>query len=154
MHEQGTVEAIFGAITPIAVANWPEHLALSDQLMCAGERQIQHAALEAFVSPNLRLCGVPDILVRCDIPSRFGSWSYSPIEVKHHREATSSDLLQLDAYRWLLGKVQGVVPPGELWLGSDIEGTPYKFHHSNSLDSFDTTVRDSKIINHPGMLLA
>ena len=63
--------------------------------------------------------GYADILLRVDVPSALGSWSYEVHDTKLARETRGGTVLQLAVYSDLLGQVQGrrperfhVVAPG------------------------------------------
>jgi uncharacterized protein len=56
--------------------------------------------------------------------SHHGDDVYSPIEIKQRAQPVEADWVQLDLYVWLLGQIQGILPPAELWLGADAYGRP------------------------------
>lgn len=65
--------------------------------------------------------GRPDFLIRVDAASRWGAWSYEPLDVKLHVEARSSDWVQVAFYARCLEAVQGAVPERiRLTLGGGI----------------------------------
>ena len=119
---------------PIEVPDWPALVRETRRLMHAGAAEICQAGLEVRLAEGLRLRGRPDLLRRNNEPSRLGPWSYTPVEMKQHCEATSHDVMQLDLYRWMLGEVVGRVPDGELWLG-DQNGIPTIIHRQGRLIS-------------------
>ncbi len=95
--------------------------------MRAGSDAIVQATLE-----HLPWTGVADVLLRCDVPSTLGAWSYLPVDTKLATETRATTVLQLSLYAELLRELQGVLPnalcvvvPGEaptpfseLWLRS------------------------------------
>lgn len=54
--------------------------------------------------------GIGDFLVRVDVPSRLGTWSYEAWDTKLARHAKPYFALQLCAYSEHLGRIQGVEP--------------------------------------------
>jgi predicted RecB family nuclease len=54
--------------------------------------------------------GYADVLVRVDVPSALGSWSYEVHDTKLARETRGGTVLQLAVYSDLLGELQGRVP--------------------------------------------
>ena len=54
--------------------------------------------------------GYPDFLVRVEVPSDLGEWSYEVVDAKLSREPKVAAVLQLSLYSDLLGSIQGRVP--------------------------------------------
>ncbi len=54
--------------------------------------------------------GHADFLVRVEVPSALGPWSYEVYDTKLARQATAGAVLQLSLYSELLAAVQGVTP--------------------------------------------
>src|SRR5688572_10305563 len=54
--------------------------------------------------------GRPDFLVRVEVPSELGAWSYEVVDTKLAREAKAGALLQVLHYAHLVRDVQGVLP--------------------------------------------
>ena len=54
--------------------------------------------------------GWPDVLLRVDSKSLFGSWRYEPVETKLATETRGATLIQLCLYGDLLAELQGSVP--------------------------------------------
>ena len=86
--------------------------------MQSGADVIYQARLEGD-----RWGGYADFLVRVDNPSNFGDWSYEVQDSKLARETKAGTLLQLSAYSYLLGELQGLQPgymhvisPGRDWV--------------------------------------
>jgi len=57
-----------------------------------------------------RWTGRADILVRVDVPSDLGNWSYEVIDTKLARETKGGSVLQLCLYADLLSDTQGITP--------------------------------------------
>lgn len=57
-----------------------------------------------------RWSGRADFLVKVDVPSALGAWSYEVIDTKLARETRAGTILQLCVYSYLLGKLQGLRP--------------------------------------------
>jgi predicted RecB family nuclease len=81
-----------------------------------------HAGVPAVAQATLEADGwrgYADILLRVDVPSALGTWSYEVHDTKLARETRGGTVLQLAVYSDLLGQVQGrrperfhVVAPG------------------------------------------
>lgn len=54
--------------------------------------------------------GYPDLLVRVEVPSALGAWSYEVHDTKLARDTQGSTILQLAVYSELLGAIQGLRP--------------------------------------------
>jgi predicted RecB family nuclease len=54
--------------------------------------------------------GVADILLRVEMPSALGTWSYEPMDTKLARETRAGTILQLCTYCEMLGAMQGAAP--------------------------------------------
>lgn len=70
--------------------------------MREGEPWIYQAVLEHGVWKE-----VPDLLRREDALSALGDFSYAPVDIKGHKEATTKDKVQLAAYALLLEPLLG-----------------------------------------------
>ena len=57
-----------------------------------------------------RWSGYPDFLLRVDLPSALGGWSYEVLDAKLARRAKGEALLQLLLYSDLLAQAQGIEP--------------------------------------------
>jgi predicted RecB family nuclease len=69
--------------------------------------------LDAIVQAPLvdgRWSGRADVLRKVSTASRFGAWSYEPLDTKLARETRGSTILQLCAYSVILERFQGVRP--------------------------------------------
>src|SRR5450759_4957234 len=53
---------------------------------------------------NLQLVGIPDLLKKVSGRSRFGIYSYIPVEIKAHKQVQKKDILQVVAYSIMLGE--------------------------------------------------
>jgi uncharacterized protein len=54
--------------------------------------------------------GVADVLLKVEVPSALGVWSYEPVDTKLARETRAGTILQLCTYCEMLGTMQGMVP--------------------------------------------
>src|SRR5947207_6099901 len=54
--------------------------------------------------------GIADVLLRCEVPSALGDYSYEPVDTKLSRETKASSLLQLATYCELMAQAQGLAP--------------------------------------------
>ena len=71
-----------------------------------------------------RWLGYADFLIRTEVPSDLGVWSYDVLDVKLARTPTPAHLLQLCVYTDLLGEVQGRRPDqAHLLLGDGHQAT-------------------------------
>jgi predicted RecB family nuclease len=73
--------------------------------MKMGRTHIYQTALK-----NDNFLGYADFLVRVEIPSKLGSWSYVPLECKLARSPKAEFLLQTCAYCDLIESIQGIRP--------------------------------------------
>lgn len=97
--------------------------------MVSGEPLIYHAFLKAG-----DLTGEPDLLRRVEQPSRFGSHSYVPVDIKAGRvwdnpnakklRAKPHYISQLCAYAEMLGSLQGVTPTTGYVIDADGQWVP------------------------------
>jgi predicted RecB family nuclease len=129
-HEEEVHEATTSEIRQHVVRTWREGVEMTRVAMQQGTRGVIGAFLEAEFE-----MGDQRILVRGKadriVPLRLsGHTVYAPIEIKHYRNVTASDELQLDCYIWLLGQIQGIRPPAEFWMGRGVDGLPdQRIHH-------------------------
>lgn len=94
--------------------DWTEGHRRSVELMKTGPAWIYQSA---FVEGDCR--GRPDLLRRVERPSRLGTFSYEPVDIKGHKEVEVSDRLQLQGYSLLLENVLGYRPErGAIWLNT------------------------------------
>jgi uncharacterized protein len=54
--------------------------------------------------------GRADVLIRVDVPSQLGSWSYEVVDTKLARKTRGGTILQLSVYSELVRRIQGVLP--------------------------------------------
>jgi predicted RecB family nuclease len=54
--------------------------------------------------------GIADVLLRVEVPSSLGAWSYEPVDTKLARETRAGTILQLCTYCEMLAAMQGVEP--------------------------------------------
>ncbi|HZE61043.1 MAG TPA: TM0106 family RecB-like putative nuclease [Burkholderiales bacterium] len=59
---------------------------------------------------NDEFSGIADVLVKVDVPSTLGAWSYEPVDTKLARETRAGTILQLCTYCEMLDAMQGVQP--------------------------------------------
>ena len=65
--------------------------------------------------------GLPDLLKRMEHPSRLGSHSYMPVDIKSHKEVTIKDRFQLATYALFLEPILGYGPTtGAIWLNTGV----------------------------------
>ena len=80
-------------------------LAQTLDAMRSGARAIAQATLASG-----RWFGRADLLLRVEVPSQLGAWSYEPLDTKLARETRAGAILQLCLYAELLESTQGVLP--------------------------------------------
>ena len=68
------------------------------------------AAFPRDDAPEIRFRGETDILVREDIPSEFGDFSYRVGDVKSSRNPRFAQVMQVTFYSWILEAMQGRIP--------------------------------------------
>jgi len=54
--------------------------------------------------------GIADVLLRVEVPSALGAWSYEPLDTKLARETRAGTILQLCTYCEMLAAMQGAQP--------------------------------------------
>jgi uncharacterized protein len=101
--------------------NRKEHLQDTVAAMRRGDEVIYQGYLERD-----EFGGYPDFLVRVDLPSSLGAWSYEPWDTKLARHPKPYFLVQLCCYAEMLEAVQGVRPRNlKIVLGAKTEsGNP------------------------------
>jgi len=98
----------------------------------AATREAMEAGVEAIVQGALshdRWSGRADVLLRIDMPSALGDWSYEVVDTKLARETKAGTVLQLCLYSELLNTVQGI-PPEHMYVvapWSDFAPQIYRF---------------------------
>ena len=73
--------------------------------------------------------GRADVLRRVNVPSKFGGWSYEPIDAKLARETRAGAILQLCLYADLVAEAQGL-PPEYMYVvapWSEFQPQRYRF---------------------------
>ena len=80
-------------------------LAQTLEAMRSGAPAIAQATLASG-----RWFGRADLLLRVEVPSQLGAWSYEPLDTKLARETRAGAILQLCLYAELLEDTQGVLP--------------------------------------------
>ena len=69
---------------------------------------------------DVKLVGIPDLLKKVSERSKFGLYSYIPIEIKAHKQVQKKDILQVVAYSIMLGEVIGKpCTNGGVWLNTN-----------------------------------
>ncbi len=99
------------------------------------------------------LAGIADVLKKVPGHSNLGDYAYLPIEIKSHKEASLTDMLQATAYSVLLEKVIGTFPKqAGIWLNT---GKTFYFDPSEKIDYFNQTrdqlqdILDNKVPTEP-----
>jgi len=127
-HEEAIQHATTKHIKPILITKWEDGIRATRDLISYGASVIMGAHLEhtfhldSFSRPIV-LRGKVDRLVRLSDDEAYQS-IYVPIEIKRYAKLAQADLLQLDAYVWLLSQSQGYAPNSEFWLGTNHNGLP------------------------------
>lgn len=127
-HEEAVHVATVGAIQPMPVSSWAEGVQVTREAMQRGDPVIPDAHLEALLpldglAQPVMLRGKVDQLQRYD--QRGSQALYFPIEIKRYLRPSEADMLQLDAYVWLLEQAQGVQPRySGFWFGMRDDGQP------------------------------
>ncbi|HEX6316838.1 MAG TPA: TM0106 family RecB-like putative nuclease, partial [Gemmatimonadaceae bacterium] len=68
--------------------------------------------------------GYADVLVRRDVPSALGAWSYEVIDTKLARETRAGTVLQLGLYSAMVAEIQRLVPEHFHVVIPGLGGTP------------------------------
>ena len=117
-HEAHVLASVGAAVEYLPIESWAHGVALTRRLIAACRASPVMPEQRALLDSDRRVFtvrGRPDRLVRV---AHAGALVYAPVEIKRRREPEAPDWVQLDLYAWLLSHVQGIVPPGELWLGA------------------------------------
>ena len=69
--------------------------------------------------------GEVDFLIRVETKSDLGAWSYEVWDTKIARKPQTRHVLQITAYSYMLGKLQGLLPKKMYLIGGDDEEHPY-----------------------------
>ena len=76
-------------------------------------REAMDAGVGAIAQPTLRYgrwFGRADVLLKVEVPSSLGSWSYEIVDTKLSSNTRAATILQLCMYSDVLGELQGLVP--------------------------------------------
>jgi len=65
--------------------------------------------------------GRPDLLERVPISSKFGSYSYRPVDIKNSKDIKTTHWLQLTLYAMILEDIQGIFPDDVVIINSEHE---------------------------------
>ena len=91
---------------PSAVLGWmPRRLPTPSEAMKLGRPVIVQGAL---LTGNWG--GRIDVMLRVELPSDLGAWSYEVVDTKLSRETKGGTVLQLSLYCELVGGAQGTIP--------------------------------------------
>jgi predicted RecB family nuclease len=151
-HERAIHEAVGVPTEPIVIATWADGVRITGDLMAQGISII----IGAYLERTVRLQGTDDPLLlrsrvdrleRMDTRHRLG-WGghhdspvYAPIEIKQYTRLSEADLLQLDAYLWMLEALQPQSTVGWFWLGQDEECQPLrKIEHHLDVERLESTL--------------
>lgn len=128
-HEIAIQRAESPNLEPIPIVSWEAGVALTrDALMARGVAGLWHGCLEHVAPLDLTdrvfvVRGQPDYVQRVE---HFAALAYRAVEIKRRREPEDADWVQLDLYTWLLRQMGLATAPGELWLGADDLGRPWR----------------------------
>ncbi len=92
---------------------------VTERQMRYGSKIIYHGCLSVD-----GLVGHPTVLVRTELPSKLGPWSYFPMIVKRRHILRKEDHLQLGWQAYLLERLQGVCPTEAFIVSPDAERLP------------------------------
>ena len=117
----------------------PEAVAATAKAMSVGRQVIVQGA---FLADNWP--GRPDVLLRVDIPSSLGDWSYEVVDTKLSRDTKGGTVLQLCLYSPdLLVKAQGLTPRWFHVIGPWSEYNPKPLGRMISPHTIDASERAS-----------
>ncbi len=120
-----TVATITATDTPYAHRDPASAAARTREAMESGIDVIYQGRLE---SDDGQWSGYPDFLLRVEVPSALGEWSYEVVDAKLARVAKGTALLQLLLYSDLLKELQGLEPERmHLALGGSDGGVDARF---------------------------
>ena len=110
-HEAAHLAALTAAATGevVAIARGP--LARGVEATLAAMRRGAEVVAQGVFEDGVAWHGYPDFLVRGEVPSALGPWSYEVHDTKLARSARAKFALQLAVYADLVERVQGRPPP-------------------------------------------
>ncbi len=110
-HEAAHLAALTAAATGevAAIARGPLDRGVAETI--AAMRRGAEVVAQGVFEDGVAWHGYPDFLVRGEVPSSLGPWSYEVHDTKLARSARAKFALQLAVYADLVGRVQGSPPP-------------------------------------------
>jgi uncharacterized protein len=105
--------------------------------MCRGVGAIAQAPLV-----NGRWRGIADVLLRVEVPSALGAWSYEPVDTKLAVETKGGTLLQLCLYAEIVAQPQGRLPDAMFVVKPARYAEPERFRTRDFL-AYYRRVRDA-----------
>ncbi|HVL92579.1 MAG TPA: TM0106 family RecB-like putative nuclease [Acidimicrobiales bacterium] len=121
------VRAAGGTVVEIAAPSGSDGAALAAAEAATVAAMVTGAAViyqAAFFDGRWR--GQADFLQRVDRPSRFGPWSYEPVDTKLARKVKAAAVLQLCHYAEHVERLQGVAPEHLHVVTGDGESSPLR----------------------------
>lgn len=167
-HEREVHIATAPNAIPFSPTDWADGVRLTREFMAQGTTAIMGAYLELRmqfedVEAPVILRGKVDRLARYSEPAIANNgkqkWIYAPIEIKSYSSISDKDLIQLDAYTFLLGWTQGIFTSGEFWLGRATGGRPkerlpHTYDKDRLIKALSETVKLlSSVVNEPKVTL-
>lgn len=107
------------SVTSIYGQDEAKRIEATERQMHSGSSIIYHGCLSVD-----GLVGHPTVLVRTELPSQLGPWSYYPMIVKRRHVLRKEDHLQLGWQAYLLERLQGVCPTEAFIVSPDAECVP------------------------------
>ena len=107
-HERGYLEQLRTEgrkVVEIPDGHWDERIARTEDELRSGADVVYQGA---FADGRWR--GIADFLLRIDMPSELGDWSYEALDTKLARHAKPAYILQLCFYNAQLARIQGPEP--------------------------------------------
>ena len=153
IHEQNYVEHLKASELDVirieGVDVDPEAVAATIEAMQHGVPVIVQGALA-----NGKWSGRADILRRVVGQSRFGDWSYEPIDTKLARETKAGAILQLCVYADLLTQAQGSTPEYVHVVAPWTDFKPFHYRHTDYAAYFRRVQRglEASLLEQPSVV--
>lgn len=137
-HELDVLNETIPYKQTITVDDWDNAVATTHQLIEDKIPVIAHAAFESPIFLNItggkvNLAGQVDLFRR----TRQG---YQVIEIKQRRTLLPADLLQMDAYIYLIHQTTGKIPEAIFWLGPERNPIPHTYNKERFMTAIQKIV--------------
>lgn len=141
INHEHAVHAQTAVGLPIEAPTWSEGVEITREAMAQGVDVLINAYLEVTTQiqgVEVTLRGRVDRLER---QRSENTAIYAPIEIKHSaKPPRETDLVQLDAYVWMLKQLHGVEPSAQFWTGNPVQIVEHVYDEARLMQNLDTLV--------------